>query len=667
MKNKLAFKLILSVGLAVLPAVGLLSILMVEMSSSTNFTTKEIQGLEYIKSIKKLLQNLPEHKLHSQKYLLGNSNIKKDMLKNQKDIDDCLNEISLVNEKNYLDQVISDRIINLKKDWLSIKNDSLKTTAEKSSNQHNNILKNLKKFIVSIGDSSNLIRDPEMASFYLIDATMVKLTSKINISDSVIEISDKILTDSSLSSSQKNDANDLENLLGDDKAKSTKKSSVDLDDKANLSILLGLLNSISDDLRDSYTKAFVNNPEIKGDLEKILTNEEKITDNFIEFLGNTIIKQSKEINSNKIEKLGQEVLNVNFDLWEKTVSNIEKLLNQRVSSFNQRKYLISFLSILISILSILIGIYIVKNIVNSIRKLEETAKKVSEGNLDTKVYISSNDEIGSLSQSFNNMIDSIKNANLKLKDGTVSIDMLEEKIDSLNRLTEEIKKSKEESERNSINLESLIKETSSSIYEIKQTSDLVADNARIVSEAAELSVHISSDGRKAVKDSIKSVDKIKTQIEAIAEKILELSKQTQAIGEIISTVDDISKQSRLLAFNATIEATKANEYGKGFTVVAAEIKAMAEESREATKRISSILNQIQHFTNTIVMLTEDGMKLADIGVDLSKVAGDSIDKLIDSINNSSEVASQISVSSLEQRTGMEQLEESMKNIAFRSL
>ncbi|MEK7432616.1 MAG: hypothetical protein AABZ74_05740, partial [Cyanobacteriota bacterium] len=230
MKNKLAFKLILSVGLAVLPAVGLLSILMVEMSSSTNFTTKEIQGLEYIKSIKKLLQNLPEHKLHSQKYLLGNSNIKKDMLKNQKDIDDCLNEISLVNEKNYLDQVISDRIINLKKDWLSIKNDSLKTTAEKSSNQHNNILKNLKKFIVSIGDSSNLIRDPEMASFYLIDATMVKLTSKINISDSVIEISDKILTDSSLSSSQKNDANDLENLLGDDKAKSTKKSSVDLDD-----------------------------------------------------------------------------------------------------------------------------------------------------------------------------------------------------------------------------------------------------------------------------------------------------------------------------------------------------------------------------------------------------------------------------------------------------
>ncbi|MFN8672028.1 MAG: methyl-accepting chemotaxis protein [Candidatus Sericytochromatia bacterium] len=665
MKSKIAYKLILSAILSFLPSIFLLYTLIIEMSHSTNFTNKEIDGLKYIKTVKLLLQNLPEHKLNTQKYLLGNVSVKNKILEDQKNIDEAFKEFLLVDEKNKLDPILSDKIDSIKKDWDLIKKESLSISSEKSDIKHTNLLNNLKKIIIYIGDSSNLIRDPEMTSFYLIDSTIVKLTSKINISDSVIEISDKILSEQDLSNEQKKDADDLKDLLGE--TKKNTKTSIDLDDKATITMLLGLLNSISSELREGYSKSFINNQDIKKEFEEILNREAKTTDIFIKNLNNNILKNLGQTNTNTLEKLGKDVLKTNFELWDKTVSNIEILLNERVNSFNTRKYLISTLSLILLLISSFIGLYIVKNIVKSINILKETAGKVADGELNIKVDIISDDEIGDLGKSFNYMINNIKSANQKLKDGSVSIDLLQEKIDSLNVITKELEKAKSESERNSLNLESLIKETSASIYEIKQTSDLVADNARIVSEAAELSVHISTDGSKAVKDSIKSVDKIKSQIEAIAEKILELSKQTQAIGDIISTVDDISKQSRLLAFNASIEATKANEYGKGFSVVASEIRAMAEESREATKRISNILRQIQHFTNNIVMLTEDGMKLADIGVDLSKVAGDSIDKLIDSINNSSEVAAQISVSSLEQKTGMEQLEESMKKIAFRSL
>ena len=667
MKKKLASKLLVAGTLALLPSFGLLYTLTEEMSISSNFANKEVQGLGYIKIVKGLLSGIPEHKLNSQRFLLGNIEAKKELIKLQKEIDSSFLELVNLDTSNAIDNLVSEKILKLKGEWDKLKAKSFNTTSEKSDAEHKNLLKSLQKVIVSIGDSSNLIRDPEITSFYLVDATLVKLTSKINLSDSVIEVSDKILSDSDLSSSQKSAADDLKDLLGDDDSKTKKKSGLALDDKANLSILLGLLDNISEELKDSYSKAFFSNQNTKETLAKILEEEQKTTEDFIKMLSNNVLKISANSDSDRLEKLGKEVLKVNFELWTKTINMTESLLNERINKLNQKKSLILLISIALSILAILIGFYIVKNIVDAIRKLEETAKKVAHGDLNVKVLINSDDELGSLSSSFNNMIESIKNSNQKLKDGSVSMEILQEKIDSLNKMTQEIKKAKEESERNSFNLECLIKETSSSIYEIKQTSDLVADNARIVSEAAELSVQISADGQKAVKDSVKSVDKIKHQIEAIAEKILELSKQTQTIGEIISTVDDISKQSRLLAFNAAIEATKANEYGKGFSVVAGEIKAMAEESREATKRISSILNQIQHFTNTIVMLTEDGMKLADIGADLSKVAGDSIDKLIDSINNSSEVAAQISVSSLEQKTGMEQLEESMRNIAFKGV
>lgn len=664
MKKKLASKLLIVGVLSFLPVSGLLYTLTEEMSISINFANKEIQGLGYIKIVKGLLEEMPDHKLLLQKFLLGNENLKENITKTQKKIDEAFIELNEFNNKNTLDADLSNKINALKNDWNKVKSKAFSMTSEKSDVSHKAILKNLKKLIVSIGDSSNLIRDPDVASFYLTDSVLVKLTSKINTSDSVIEVADKILSDNSLNSSQKSDAADLKNLLGDDEVKTKKSGSIDLDDKANLTLLIGLLDSISDDLKDGYSKAFLANSEIKDTLGKILNGEQKTTESFIKLLNSSLIKSSSQVDADQLEKLGKEVLKANFDLWSNTVTSVETLVQTRVDKLNQRKYLILLASLAFSLMAILIGFYMVKNIVDAIRKLEDGAKRVSNGNFDIKVTIDSEDELGSLSSSFNNMVQSIRMSNQKLTEGSVSMEILQEKIDTLNRMTDEIKKAKEESERNSFNLESLIKETSSSIYEIKQTSDLVADNARIVSEAAELSVQISTDGQKAVKDSIKSVDKIKQQIEAIAEKILELSKQTQTIGEIISTVDDISKQSRLLAFNAAIEASKANEYGKGFSVVAGEIKGMAEESREATKRISNILGQIQHFTNTIVMLTEDGMKLADIGSDLSKVAGDSIDKLIDSINNSSEVAAQISVSSLEQKTGMEQLEESMRNIAF---
>ena len=94
----------------------------------------------------------------------------------------------------------------------------------------------------------------------------------------------------------------------------------------------------------------------------------------------------------------------------------------------------------------------------------------------------------------------------------------------------------------------------------------------------------------------------------IAETILALSEQTQQIGDIIATVNDIADQSNLLALNAAIEAARAGEAGKGFAVVAGEVRSLAEQSRQATAQVKEILGDIQKATNTAVMVTEEGTK-----------------------------------------------------------
>ncbi|HQR39948.1 MAG TPA: methyl-accepting chemotaxis protein, partial [Blastocatellia bacterium] len=134
-----------------------------------------------------------------------------------------------------------------------------------------------------------------------------------------------------------------------------------------------------------------------------------------------------------------------------------------------------------------------------------------------------------------------------------------------------------------------INEITSTINEVKQTSQQALERAQAVIDVAERSVEASKVGGKAVEQSIEGMHQIKEQVESIAEKILALSEQTQMIGEIIATVNDIAEQSKLLALNASIEAAKAGEHGKGFAVVSMEIRNLAEQSKQATVQVRKIL------------------------------------------------------------------------------
>ena len=110
---------------------------------------------------------------------------------------------------------------------------------------------------------------------------------------------------------------------------------------------------------------------------------------------------------------------------------------------------------------------------------------------------------------------------------------------------------------------------------------------------------------------------LKQRIQIIAELILELSEYIQQIGSIIGLVEDIAEQTNMLALNAAVEAARAGEHGKGFAVVAGEIRKLADESKQATTKIASLINDIQHTTNSTVMATEEGSKEIETGVKLA--------------------------------------------------
>jgi methyl-accepting chemotaxis protein len=207
-----------------------------------------------------------------------------------------------------------------------------------------------------------------------------------------------------------------------------------------------------------------------------------------------------------------------------------------------------------------------------------------------------------------------------------------------------------------------VSETVTTVNEVTQTAEQAAQRAKSVGDAVQRTVDIGRAGRKAVEDSVASMDVVRQQVDSIAENILALAEQAQAIGEIIATVNDIAEQTNLLALNAAIEASRAGEHGKGFSVVAGEVKALAEQSKKATAQVRQMLGDIQKATNTAVLSTEQGTKSAAETARVVAQAGETIKSLTETLAETAQVAAQITASAGQQVAGMAQVHQAMKNI-----
>lgn len=209
---------------------------------------------------------------------------------------------------------------------------------------------------------------------------------------------------------------------------------------------------------------------------------------------------------------------------------------------------------------------------------------------------------------------------------------------------------------------SAITQTVATLDELRASAVTGRDRARAVLEHARKSEEISRTGSEAVVEVTAVMAQIRERVQTIATTILQLNERSQRIGEIVEAVTAIADQSKLLALNAAIEAAKAGEYGRGFGVVAAEVKELAERSQTATGEIRGILREIQRAANTSVMATEEGAKATDGGLAQVKRAQATIDALVGTIDVTSRSVQEIAHSVDQQTTSVEQIGGAMREV-----
>jgi len=344
------------------------------------------------------------------------------------------------------------------------------------------------------------------------------------------------------------------------------------------------------------------------------------------------------------------------------------------------------------LLCIAMVVFLDRIMVRPLNEISQAAAQIASG--DLTIQLASNhraDEVGVLTQSFHRMTEymretanaaeTIANGDLKVKvkvrsDKDTLGNTLNTMIENLRKSTAEIAEGANVLASSSSEIlaamtqvasgaaetATAISETSTTVEEVKQTAQLSSQKAKHVSDSSQKATQVAQTGRKSVEASIEGMKRIQTHMESIADSIVKLSEQGQAIGEIIATVSDLAEQSNLLAVNAAIEAAKAGDQGKGFAVVAQEVKSLAEQSKQATVQVRNILNDIQKATSAAVLATEQGSKAVDAGMKQSTEAGESIRVLTETISEAAQAATQIAASSQQQLVGTDQVALAMENI-----
>jgi methyl-accepting chemotaxis protein len=326
-------------------------------------------------------------------------------------------------------------------------------------------------------------------------------------------------------------------------------------------------------------------------------------------------------------------------------------------------------TLLAALLLLVLAVAITRSITGPLRALTEGAAHLGGGNLSYRIGLKGRDETGVLAAAMNQMAENLGKTMVTAeseRQGRSRVEGLLATIsDTANNLvsaTSEILAATTQQAAGAQEQAAAVAQTVTTVNEVVQTSEQAADRARLVADTAQRSLDVSKTGKRVIDDSVQAMSMVKEQVEASTESIVSLAEQAQSIGVIISSVSEIAEQTNLLALNAAIEASRAGEHGRGFSVVAAEIKALAGQSKKATTQVRQILGEIQRATNGAVMSTEECSKGVNGAVKIILQAGDTIRSLADVINQAAQAATQIAASAGQQAAGTSQIHQAMQNI-----
>ena len=272
--------------------------------------------------------------------------------------------------------------------------------------------------------------------------------------------------------------------------------------------------------------------------------------------------------------------------------------------------------------------------------------------LTVKIPVTSQNEIGELANGFNNNIEKLHGIIKNVSRATLDIEK------SVKDISEALSSQAAISSQQS----AAVAEITSTAEELSASSSLIAEHSRSVVDIASRTWENTKKGGEAIETVIVKMNEIDSNNQKSINEIMELGKKTKEISKIMDIINNIADQTKLIAFNAALEASSAGEAGKRFGVVAVEIRRLADSVMESTGEIESKINEIKEATNRLVIASEKGSKGIHEGIEYTNQTADLLIDVVSAAQSTTDAAKQISLSTQQQKTASSQVVAALRDI-----
>jgi len=305
------------------------------------------------------------------------------------------------------------------------------------------------------------------------------------------------------------------------------------------------------------------------------------------------------------------------------------------------------------ICGVAVATFVPRSLTRSISSMISVIDEVANNNLSVgDLSVTSQDELGRASTGLNSMKNSLRNL----------IQSIARTAEHLASASEEISSSATQQAQGAETEKGQAAQVAVAMQQMSATVHEVSENSNRAAQASHQAAETAREGGTIVEESLAKMRAIAESVSATAQKVEELGKSSDQIGRIIGVIDDIADQTNLLALNAAIEAARAGEQGRGFAVVADEVRKLAERTTSATKEVAQMVQSIQSETRTAVAAMHDGTEQVQAGVQTTARAGDSLKHIIQMSEQVGEMITHIATAATEQSSATEQVNQNVEQI-----
>ncbi|QXE02149.1 methyl-accepting chemotaxis protein [Terribacillus sp. DMT04] len=319
------------------------------------------------------------------------------------------------------------------------------------------------------------------------------------------------------------------------------------------------------------------------------------------------------------------------DLQTVNTKEAKDTYQQAVNDVRNATFIMIGISAAAIVLLVCLGLFIIKLISNPLQEMRNLLGKAAEGDFTSSSTYQSRDELGQLMQSYETMADGMRSIIRVVHDTSQQVAASSEELsasaEQSSTSSEHVAKTMQELAEGSGQQLELITVTAATMDDMKQHTDKLVMNSQNVEMAVEKTSELSVEGGRAIKDVNQQMNTITSHVQDLSESIESLNKRSKEISDITGVITDISAQTNLLALNATIEAARAGEHGKGFAVVADEVRKLAEETNGAAAQIASLVSYIQQDTTKTIGLMQHAADEVTAGTRVVDQAGRSFTQI----------------------------------------